>query len=82
MYIKGVCEEMKKEEKIYERPWKMEHCLNCANMRKDYARDPWGNPGNTYCIAYQDYLGSGVWMFVLKLGCKHFKHDSRRNIEL
>ena len=51
-------------------------------MKKDYRRDPWGNPGNTFCTEYGDYLGQGVWRFVLKIGCKKFKRDMRRNIKL
>jgi hypothetical protein len=64
------------------RAWNMKHCLNCANMKKDYRRDPWGSPGNTFCTEYGDYLGQGVWRFVLKIGCKKFKRDMRRNIKL
>jgi hypothetical protein len=64
------------------REWRTEHCINCMNMRKDPARDPWGDPGNSFCKAYGDYLGKGVWMFILTVGCKGFKKDPRKNCKI
>jgi hypothetical protein len=63
------------------REWRVEHCLNCLNMRRDCIKRTW-EAGDIYCKEYKDFIGNDVWKFVLNTGCKHFKKDPRKDVNL